>query len=88
MIKPWFQGKGETFRKDRGFEISEKLGGEVNDQMVGIGINVGKGGEGGLKLGEEGNWNVRACEKPENRGKEGTVVKRDGGRGVWGTQVS
>ena len=44
MIKARFWRKGETFRKDRGFRSNERLGGEVNDRMGGIGISVGRGG--------------------------------------------
>ena len=31
IIKAWFQGEGDTFRDDRGFGSSERLGGEVKD---------------------------------------------------------
>ena len=47
MIKAGLQGKGETFREDRGFGSSERLGGEVNHGIGLIdrhGVYVGRGG--------------------------------------------
>ena len=43
MIKTGFRGKGEAFRYNRGFGRNERLGGEINDRMGGVGIEVGRG---------------------------------------------